>query len=70
MQVQYVKVEEGDVEVVQLAKQMGETPKRVAALINQDRYRKAYNKAKLQEAKVMRQWFKQHPEAMPKEGGK
>jgi len=67
MQVQYVKVEEGDVEVVQLAKQMGETPKRVAALINQDRYRKAYNKAKLEETKAMRQWFKQHPEAMPKE---
>ena len=67
MLVTFAKVDETSAEVVQLAKQLGETPGKVAALINQDRYRKAYNKVKQARDAEMRAYFKQHPELLPKE---
>jgi hypothetical protein len=66
MNIEYNKVEENTPEVVTLARQLGATPKSVAAMINQDRYRKAYNKVKQERDKEMRAFFKAHPELLPK----
>lgn len=65
--VQYVKVDESDPAVVTLAAQLGVTPKSVAAMLNQERYRRAYNRLKQQRDKQMKEFFKQHPELLPKE---
>jgi hypothetical protein len=64
----YNKVSEGDATVIALAKQYGAPAKEVAAMINQDRYRKAYNRNKLVEQKRMREFFREHPELMSKGG--
>jgi len=68
MKVTYVKVSESDVAVIDLAKQLNVTPKSVAASINNDRYRKAYNKVKQVRDKQMREFFKANPTMLPKEG--
>lgn len=60
--VNYTKVSETDASVVTLAKEVGETPKTVAAMINQQRYRTAYNKMNAERAKVIRRLIKEHPE--------
>jgi len=67
MNVNFVKVTAESEEVKILAKEMGITAVQVAQVINNQRYRAAYNKAKLDEAKKMREFFKAHPELMPKE---
>lgn len=70
MKVEYVKVGVDDAGVVALAEQLGVEPKAVAAMVNGERYRKAYNKLKLEQDKKMREWFKAHPEMLPKDGDK
>lgn len=69
VKVVYVKVTVDDPGVVALAEQLGVEPKAVAAMVNGERYRKAYNKLKLEQDKAMREFFKAHPELMPKDGG-
>lgn len=66
----YTKVTVDDEGVKVLAEQLGVDPKAVAAMVNGERYRKAYNKLKLEQDKKMREWFKAHPEMMPKDGDK
>jgi len=66
----YVKVVETDAVVVELAAKVGASAKSVAATINNDRYRKAYNRVKQARDKQMREFFKANPEMLPKEGGK
>jgi hypothetical protein len=66
--VTYVRASESDPEVQTLAKATGTSPKSVCAIINNDRYRKAYNRIKQERDKQMRAYFKQHPEMLPKEG--
>ncbi len=58
----YTKVEVTDPVVVQLAKEVGQPVTAIAAMINQDRYRKAYNKLQQSRMKVIRALIKQHPE--------
>lgn len=65
--VQYEKVSVNDAAVVALAAKLGVTPKSVAAMLNAERYRKAYNRLKQQRDKQMKEFFKQHPELLPKE---
>ena len=60
--VSYTKVTVDDPAIVALAKEMNVTPKEVAALINQQRYRSMYNKMKAEETKVIRKLIRQHPE--------
>jgi len=62
----YTKVDESNVAVQQLAKATGSSVKEVCGMLNQQRYRSAYNRQKLQQQKAMREFFKQHPEMMPK----
>lgn len=64
MSLEYTKVKENDTAVVELAKVTGSTPKEVAALVNQQRYRTAYNKRKVEETKKIREVIKQHPELL------
>ena len=64
MKVEYTKVDVNDATVVTLAKQMNATPKEVAAVVNQQRYRSAYNKLNQAKMKVMRQLVKAHPELL------
>lgn len=70
MKVEYVKVGVDDAGVKALAEQLGVEPKAVAAMVNGERYRKAYNKLKMEQDKKMREWFKAHPEMLPKDGDK
>jgi len=62
MSINYTKVLESDVAVQQLAKETGETAKTIASMINQTRYRQAYNKVNAERAKVIRRLIKEHPE--------
>jgi hypothetical protein len=64
MKVQFTKVDASDPAVAQLAQVTGAKPTEVAAMINQQRYRTAYNKAKMEEVKVLRQLVKEHPELL------
>lgn len=64
LNVNYTKVLESDAAVVQLAKETGETAKTIAAMINQTRYRQAYNKVNAERAKVVRRLIKEHPELL------
>jgi len=68
MNVNYTKVDVNDPAVVALATEMNATTKEVAAIINQQRYRSAYNRLQLQRMKVVRRLVKEHPELL--EGGK
>lgn len=70
MKVEYVKVGVDDAGVKALAEQLGVEPKAVAAMVNGERYRKAYNRLKVEQDKKMKEWFKAHPDMMPKDGGK
>lgn len=69
VKVVYVKVTVDDPGVVALAEQLGVEPKAVAAMVNGERYRKAYNRLKVEQDKKMREWFKAHPDMIPKAGG-
>jgi hypothetical protein len=69
MTVQYTKAVETDVAVVELARVMNATPKEVVAVINQQRYRTAYNKLNMERMKVARRIMREHPELV-KEGAK
>jgi len=62
MNVNYTKVLESDAAVQQLAKETGETAKTIASMINQTRYRTAYNKVNAERVKVIRRLIKEHPE--------
>jgi len=64
--VQYNKVDASDKAVQQLAERLGMTTTQVAGMVNQDRYRKAYNKDKQERDKQMRAFFREHPEMLPK----
>lgn len=64
LNVNYTKVTESDPSVVALAKEVGESPKAIAAMINQQRYRTAYNKVNAERAKVVRRLIKEHPELL------
>ena len=68
MKVEYTKVDESNAGVIALAKQTGEKPSTVAGMINQQAYRKAYNKLAQARMKVVRKLVKEHPELL--EGGK
>jgi len=68
MKVEYTKAVETDEAIVTLATEMNATTKEVAAIINQQRYRSAYNRLQLQRMKVVRRLVKEHPELL--EGGK
>lgn len=70
MKVEYVKVGVDDAGVKALAEQLGVEPKAVAAMVNGERYRKAYNRLKLEQDKKMREFFKAHPDMLPKDGDK
>lgn len=67
--VKYVKITETDPLVVQLAEETKQSASSIAAMINQDRYRKAYNRIQQQRMKVVRRLVKEHPELLG-EGGK
>ena len=69
MTVQYTKAVETDAAVVELARVMNATPKEVVAVINQQRYRTAYNKLNMERMKVARRIMREHPELV-KEGAK
>lgn len=60
--VEYVKAQEDDAAVVELAGVSGLTVKEVAALLNQDRYRKAYNKRQQERNRLGRKLLREHPE--------
>lgn len=60
--VNYTKVTESDPAVVALAKETGEKASVIASMINQTRYRTAYNKVNAERAKVIRRLIKEHPE--------
>jgi hypothetical protein len=68
LKVKYTKVSETDPGVQALAKASGREPKQVAAMVNQMRYRQAYNKMKQERDKAMRRFFKEHPEMLTGEG--
>lgn len=67
MTVEYTKAVESDPAIVTLAKEMNATTKEVVAIINQQRYRSAYNKLTAARMKVVRRLVKEHPELL---GGK
>lgn len=67
--VKYVKVDATDPLVVKLAEETKESPSTIAAMLNQDRYRKAYNRIQQARMKVVRRLVKEHPELLG-EGGK
>ena len=60
----YNKVDASEPAVAELAKQMKVEPKEVAAIINQQRYRKQYNKVQQARMKVARRLMKEHPELL------
>lgn len=60
--VQYTKVDEGTPEVVSLATSLKVPAKEIATMINQDRYRKAYNRLRNAEMSALRKLVKEHPE--------
>lgn len=62
MKVEYTKVAESDASIITLAKQTNESPKTIAGMVNQQRYRTAYNKLNAERAKVIRRLIKEHPE--------
>jgi len=62
MKVVYTKVEESDAAIQQLAESTGEKASTIAAMVNQQRYRSAYNKLQQRRMKVVRELIKQHPE--------
>ena len=66
---QYTKVDVNDPTMQAVAKASGFPLKDVVAAENQRRYRLAYNKVKQEKDKVMREFFRQHPE-MLNGGGK
>ena len=69
--INYTKVDENDAAVVQLAKETGERPVTIASMVNQTRYRQAYNKVNAERAKVIRRLIKEHPELLGEvKGGK
>lgn len=61
---EYTKVTVSDEAMIAVAKASGFSVKEVVAMENARRYRLAYSKVKQEKDKVMRQWFKQHPELM------
>ena len=64
MQVEYVKANESDAAVIELARVMNATPKEVVTVINQQRYRTAYNKLNMERMKVARRIMREHPELL------
>lgn len=60
----YTKADINDPAVIQLASAMKATPKEVVAVINQQRYRTAYNKLNMERMKVARRLMKEHPELL------
>lgn len=62
MKVEYTKVSESDPNVIALAKVSGESPKAVAAMLNQQSYRRSYQKAQAERMKVLRKLVAEHPE--------
>ena len=69
LDVKYVKIDVTDPLVVKLAQETGQPGTAIAQMINQDRYRKAYNKLQAERMKVVRRLVKEHPELLG-EGGK
>lgn len=70
MKVEYTKVAESDTSVIALAKQTGEKVATIVSMINQQRYRTAYNRINAERAKVIRRLIKEHPELVKEvEGG-
>jgi hypothetical protein len=68
-QISYTKATVDDAAVVQLAKEMNVAPKEVVAIINQTRYRAAYNRIQQGRMKIARRIMREHPELV-KEVGK
>lgn len=66
----YTKAVETDAAIVTLAKEMGVTTKEVCAIINQQRYRAAYNRQQQARMKVVRRLVKEHPELLGEGGDK
>lgn len=66
--VKYVKIQPNDPLVVKLAEETGEVATVIAGMINQDRYRREYNRVQQSRMKVVRRLVKEHPELL--EGGK
>ena len=64
MEVEYTKAVETEAAIIALAKTMNATPKEVCAVVNQTRYRAAYNKLNQAKMKVMRKLVKEHPELL------
>lgn len=60
----YTKVDVNSPEVVALVKETGFSAKEVAAMINNNRYRQAYNKVKQERDKLLRGYLKEHPELL------
>jgi hypothetical protein len=66
--INYTKALESDPAIITLAKEMNVTPKEVVAIVNQQRYRAAYNRVQQQRMKVVRRLVKEHPELMKEVG--
>jgi len=66
--IEYTKVTQEDPTMQALAKASGFPVKEIVAAENQRRYRIAYNKQKQAKDKVMRAFFREHPEML--NGGK
>jgi len=64
MKVEYTKAVETDEAIVLLAEEMKATAKEVCAMVNQQRYRSAYNRLQLARMKVVRRLVKEHPELL------
>jgi len=64
MMINYTRVSESDAAVVALAKETGEKPSVIASMVNQTRYRQAYNKVNAERAKVIRRLIKEYPELL------
>lgn len=62
--VEYTKVDGNDVSMVALAKASGFSVKDLVTAENQRRYRLAYNKNKNAQMKLLREYLKQHPNAL------
>lgn len=67
--INYTKADVADPAIITLAKEMNVAPKEVVAIVNQQRYRAAYNRQQAQRMKVVRRLVKEHPELMKEVDG-